>query len=127
MKAFQNIAVLGATGSIGRSTLDVIARHPDRFGAFALTAHTQADELFELCAVHRPALAVLVDEAQARALRIRLNGAGLPTEVLAGPAGLVAVVQHPEVDCVMAAIVGAAGLAPALAARSEERRVGREW
>ena len=123
MKAFQNVAVLGATGSIGRSTLDVVARHPDRFGAFALTAHTQADELFDLCAVHRPALAVLVDEARARALRTRVNGAGLPTEVLAGPAGLVAAVEHPEVDCVMAAIVGAAGLAPALAAAHAGKKI----
>ncbi|HKC45567.1 MAG TPA: 1-deoxy-D-xylulose-5-phosphate reductoisomerase [Burkholderiales bacterium] len=123
MKAFQNVAVLGATGSIGRSTLDVIARHPDRFGAFALTAHTQADELFDLCAVHRPALAVVADEAQARTLRARVNGAGLPTEVLAGPAGLVAAVEHPKVDCVMAAIVGAAGLAPALAAADAGKKI----
>src|SRR5262245_60561583 len=94
MKPFQKVPALGATGSIGRSTLDVVARHPDRFRAFALTAHTQADELFDLCAVHRPALAVLVDEAQARALRTRVNGAGLPTEVLAGPAGLVAAVEQ---------------------------------
>ncbi|HLB15406.1 MAG TPA: 1-deoxy-D-xylulose-5-phosphate reductoisomerase [Burkholderiales bacterium] len=112
----RNVAVLGATGSIGRSTLDVIARHPDRFRAFALTAHSRGDELFELCVAHRPALAVLADDAQARVLRSRLAAARLPTEVLAAAPGLIAVVEHPEVDCVMAAIVGAAGLAPTLAA-----------
>jgi 1-deoxy-D-xylulose-5-phosphate reductoisomerase len=116
MNATRNVAVLGATGSIGRSTLDVIARHPGRFRAVALTAHTQADELFELCIAHRPALAVLADPAQARVLGGRVASAGLPTEVLAGPEGLVAAVEHPSVDCVMAAIVGAAGLAPTLAA-----------
>jgi 1-deoxy-D-xylulose-5-phosphate reductoisomerase len=112
----RNVAVLGATGSIGRSTLDIIARHPDRFHAYVLTAHTRGDALFELCVVHRPALAVLADEAQARALRGRLASAGLPTEVLAGAENLVAAAGHPEVECVMAAIVGAAGLAPTLAA-----------
>jgi 1-deoxy-D-xylulose-5-phosphate reductoisomerase len=112
----RNVAVLGATGSVGRSTLDVIARHPGRFRAFALTAHKHGEELFELCITHRPAFAVLADEAEARALRARIAAAGLRTEVMAGREGLVAVAQHPEVECVMAAIVGAAGLAPTLAA-----------
>jgi 1-deoxy-D-xylulose-5-phosphate reductoisomerase len=116
MIGLRRVAVLGATGSIGRSTLDVIARHPRRFRAFALTAHSRADDLFELCAAHRPALAVVADEADARALRGRFAACGLPTEVLAGAAGLLAAVEHPDVDCVMAAIVGAAGLAPTLAA-----------
>ncbi len=122
MSSSRNVAILGATGSIGRSTLDVIARHPDRFRAFALTAHTQADDLLELCVAHRPALAVLADETRVRTLRRRVAAAGLPTEVLGGDQGLVAVVEHPQVDCVMAAIVGAAGLAPTLAAA----RAGRQ-
>jgi 1-deoxy-D-xylulose-5-phosphate reductoisomerase len=112
----QNVAILGATGSIGRSTLDVIARHPERFRAYALTAHTHADELFALCATHRPALAVIADDAQANGLRARIRATGLPTAVLAGAVGLLEVAAHPEVHAVMAAIVGAAGLAPTLAA-----------
>jgi 1-deoxy-D-xylulose-5-phosphate reductoisomerase len=116
MSGPRNVAILGATGSIGRNTLDVIARHPDRFRAFALTAHTQVDELLELCMTHRPAIAVVADEARARVLRGQVSAAGLPTEVRGGPSGLLAVVEHPEVDCVMAAIVGAAGLPPTLAA-----------
>ena len=123
MTARRNVAILGATGSVGRSTLDVIARHPERFRAFALTAHTQADELFELCAAHHPRWAVLGDEVRARTLRARLGEAGLATEVLAGPGGLVAAVEDPEVDCVMAAIVGAAGLAPTLAAARQGKKL----
>jgi 1-deoxy-D-xylulose-5-phosphate reductoisomerase len=111
-----NVAVLGATGSIGRSTLDVIGRHPGRFRAFALTANTQSEELFELCALHRPRVAVLADSQGAEALRRRLAGADVATEVLAGEAGLVSAAARREVDVVMAAIVGAAGLAPTLAA-----------
>ncbi|HET9042149.1 MAG TPA: 1-deoxy-D-xylulose-5-phosphate reductoisomerase [Burkholderiales bacterium] len=111
-----NVAVLGATGSIGRSTLDVIGRHPDRFRAFALTANTQSEELFELCTLHRPRVAVLADPQGAEALRRRLAGADIATEVLAGEAGLVSAAARPEIDVVMAAIVGAAGLAPTLAA-----------
>jgi 1-deoxy-D-xylulose-5-phosphate reductoisomerase len=118
-----NIAILGATGSIGRSTLDVIARHPDRFRAYALTANTQAEELFELCVALRPPLAVLGDTRAATALRSRLAAAKIATEVLAGEAGLVAVAERPEVDAVMAAIVGAAGLAPTLAAARSGKKV----
>jgi len=123
MSSIQNVAILGATGSIGRSTLDVIARHPDRFRAYALTAHTQADGLFELAVRHRPRLAVVADEAQARDLRGRLTAAGCAIEVLAGADALVAVASHPEVHAVMAAIVGAAGLAPTLAAARAAKRV----
>jgi 1-deoxy-D-xylulose-5-phosphate reductoisomerase len=118
-----NIAILGATGSIGRSTLDVIARHPERFRAYALTANTQAEELFELCVALRPQLAVLADTAAAATLRSRVAAAAVPTEVLAGEAGLVAVAERPEVDAVMAAIVGAAGLAPTLAAARAGKKV----
>ena len=123
MSATGNVAILGATGSIGRSTLDVIARHPDRFRAFALTANSRIDELCELCVVHRPRLAVVADEGQARALRTRLRASGVGAEVLAGPDGLVTVARHPEVDIVMAAIVGAAGLAPTLAAAYASKKI----
>jgi 1-deoxy-D-xylulose-5-phosphate reductoisomerase len=123
VSAVQNVAVLGATGSIGRSTLDVIARHPDRFRVFALTAHTQAAELLELAVRHRPRFAVLADDAQARDLRARLAATGREVEVLAGPDALVAVASHPEVDAVMAAIVGAAGLAPTLAAARTAKKL----
>jgi 1-deoxy-D-xylulose-5-phosphate reductoisomerase len=123
MSAIQNVAIIGATGSIGRSTLDVVARHPDRFRAFALTAHTQADELFELAVRHQPRFAVVADDAQARDLRARLASAGCEAEVLAGPDALVAIAAHPEVHAVMAAIVGAAGLAPTLAAARAAKKV----
>ena len=118
-----NVAILGATGSIGRSTLDVIARHPARFRAFALTANSQVDELFDLCLVYRPRVAVLAEEGSAATLRIRLAAAGVPIEVLAGGVGLVAAVERPEVDAVMAAIVGAAGLAPTLAAARAGKKI----
>jgi 1-deoxy-D-xylulose-5-phosphate reductoisomerase len=123
MSGIQNVAVLGATGSIGRSTLDVIARHPDRFRAFALTADTRGDALFELAVRHRPPFAVLADATAARALEVRLRAAGCATEVLAGPDALVAVAAHPEVDAVMAAIVGAAGLPPTLAAARAAKKI----
>lgn len=87
MSAPANVAILGATGSIGRSTLDVIARHPDRFRAYALTANTQVDELFELCVALRPPLAALADARAADTLRARLAAAAVPTEVFAGAAG----------------------------------------
>ncbi len=123
MSAIQNVAVLGATGSIGRSTLDVVARHPDRFRVFALTAHARADALVELAVRHRPRFAVLTNEVQARVLAERLAAADCPTEVQAGSAALAAVAGHPEVDVVMAAIVGAAGLAPTLAAARAAKKV----
>jgi len=118
-----NVAVLGATGSIGRSTLDVIGRHPDRFRAFALTANTQSEDLFELCATYRPRVAVLADGHGAKMLKRRLAGADIATEVLAGEAGLVSAATRPEVDVVMAAIVGAAGLAPTLAAAQAGKKL----
>ncbi len=123
MSELSYVTVLGATGSIGRSTLDVIARHPDRFRAFALTAHSDADGLLELCIAHRPVVAVISDAARAAGLRERLAAAGCAVEVLGGPTGLVEVAAHPSVDTVMAAIVGAAGLAPALAAARAGKKV----
>ena len=112
----QRVCILGATGSIGTNTLDVIARHPDRFEVFALTAHSRIDELFAQCVQWRPRYAVLPDAVQANALRRRLIEHGVRTEVLSGAQALCDLAEHPEVDAVMAAIVGAAGLASCLAA-----------
>lgn len=117
------ITVLGATGSIGVNTLDVVARHPERYGVFALTAHRQVDKLYQQCLQHRPAYAVLDRAEDAQALQTRLDAAGCCTEVLAGAASLVAVASAPEVDMVMAAIVGAAGLVPTLAAARAGKRI----
>lgn len=119
----QQITVLGATGSIGLSTLDVLARHPQRYEVFALTGFSRLTELETLCLRHRPQFAVAADEETARELQLRLRLAGLKTEVLAGEAGLCAVAAHPDVDAVMAAIVGAAGLQPTLAAVRAGKRV----
>ncbi len=109
------VSVLGSTGSIGASTLDVIARHPDRFGVFALAANASVDLMAQQCAEHRPRYAVMMQEAAAEALRRRLPAGG-DTEVLCGAEGLSQVAAAPEVDAVMAAIVGAAGLPSTLAA-----------
>ncbi|QIH06500.1 MULTISPECIES: 1-deoxy-D-xylulose-5-phosphate reductoisomerase [unclassified Pseudomonas] len=116
MNAVQQITVLGATGSIGLSTLDVIARHPDRYRVFALTGFSRLAELLALCVRHEPRYAVVPDAAAARLLEEGLRAAGLPTGVLVGEQGLCDVAAAPEVDAVMAAIVGAAGLRPTLAA-----------
>ncbi|MHC5349572.1 1-deoxy-D-xylulose-5-phosphate reductoisomerase [Metapseudomonas furukawaii] len=119
----QRITVLGATGSIGLSTLDVIARHPERYQAFALTGFTRLAELERLCLRHRPRFAVVPDAGAARQLQAALSAAGLPTRVLVGEQGLCEVAGHPDVDAVMAAIVGAAGLKPTLAAVEAGKRV----
>lgn len=119
----QQITVLGATGSIGASTLDVIARHPDRFAVFAVTANRQSGRMAEICLAHNPRYAVLVDTAAARELEQTLKQHGCRTEVLAGPAALADVSVHADVDAVMAAIVGAAGLAPTLAAARAGKKV----
>jgi 1-deoxy-D-xylulose-5-phosphate reductoisomerase len=112
----QRVCILGATGSIGVNTLDVISRHPDRFEVFALTAHSRVDELFAQCVEWRPRYAVLPDATRANELGVRLRGQGVKTEVLSGAQALCELAAHPDVDAVMAAIVGAAGLAPCLAA-----------
>lgn len=119
----QNITVLGSTGSIGVSTLDVIRRHPDRYQAFALCAHSQVDKLFEQCLEFRPRFAVLRDAPLAAELAARCRQAGLATEVCHGVEALVELSALPEVDAVMAAIVGAAGLEPTLAAARAGKRV----
>ncbi|MCB1825777.1 MAG: 1-deoxy-D-xylulose-5-phosphate reductoisomerase [Candidatus Competibacteraceae bacterium] len=117
------IAILGSTGSIGVSTLDVLQRHPDRFRVVVLTAHRDDEALFRQCLAHEPAVAVLADAAAAERLRERLRVAGRPVEVLAGVAGLERAATLPEVAYVMAAIVGAAGLPPTLAAARAGKRV----
>ncbi|MCK6425386.1 MAG: 1-deoxy-D-xylulose-5-phosphate reductoisomerase [Burkholderiaceae bacterium] len=119
----QRVCVLGATGSIGSSTLDVIARHPQRFEVFALSAHSRADELERLCLQWQPRFAVLGDAAAAQDLAQRLEAAGCATRVRSGAAALEEIAAHPEVDSVMAAIVGAAGLAPCLAAARAGKRL----
>lgn len=119
----KGVTILGATGSIGRSTLDVLKRHPDRYRAVALTALNDVAHLLEQCREHRPKYAVLVDEAAAAALRKTLREQGLKTEVLAGAHALEEVASLPETDYVMAAIVGAAGLLSSLAAARAGKRV----
>ncbi|MDE2093666.1 MAG: 1-deoxy-D-xylulose-5-phosphate reductoisomerase [Burkholderiales bacterium] len=119
----QRICILGATGSVGTSTLDVVARHPERFEIVALTAHHRVDELFLQCLQWRPRFAALPEAAQANSLRQRLRAHGVPTQVLAGAQALIDLASHPEVDTVMAAIVGAAGLAPCLAAARAGKRL----
>jgi 1-deoxy-D-xylulose-5-phosphate reductoisomerase len=119
----QQVTVLGATGSIGTSTLDVIARHPDRYRVYALTAHTSKEALLAQCREHRPRFAVLDDANDAEWLQQALAPTGIDTKVLSGPEALCDVASVPEVDTVMAAIVGAAGLLPALAAAEAGKRV----
>jgi 1-deoxy-D-xylulose-5-phosphate reductoisomerase len=121
--AVQTVSVLGSTGSIGKNTLDVIARHPDRYRVFALSAHSRVDELLAQCQVHRPTYAVLPDADAAARLGAGLRRAGSATEVLHGVQALEQIAAHPEVDAVMAAIVGAAGLGPCLAAARAGKRL----
>jgi 1-deoxy-D-xylulose-5-phosphate reductoisomerase len=117
------IAVLGSTGSIGASTLDVVSRHPGRFRVDTLAARSDHRRLFAQCLAHRPRVAVLEDREAAHALRTALAGADLATRVETGAAALVDAVRATEVDVVMAAIVGAAGLPSTIAAASAGRRV----
>ena len=119
----QRVCVLGSTGSIGVNTLDVIARHPERYEIVALSAMSRVDELLVQCLVLQPRFAVMPDPAAAARLRSSLREAGSPTEVLDGAQALADVASHPDVDTVMAAIVGAAGLAPAIAAARAGKRL----
>ncbi|MDP3846590.1 MAG: 1-deoxy-D-xylulose-5-phosphate reductoisomerase [Pseudomonas sp.] len=123
MSQLQQISVLGATGSIGLSTLDVIARHPERYQVFALSGFSRLLELETLCRRFHPRFAVVPTAVVALELQGALQAAGLSTEVLVGEAGLCEVAAHPEVDAVMAAIVGAAGLKPTLAAVEAGKKV----
>ena len=115
------LCVLGSTGSIGVNTLDVVARHPDRYEVFALSAHSRVEPFAAQCLALRPRYAVMCGGEPARALRERLVGSGV--EVLDGERALSDIAAHPEVDVVMAAIVGAAGLAPCLAAARAGKRL----
>lgn len=119
----MKLTILGATGSIGVSTLDVVARHPDRFEVVALTGHSQVDVLAAQCRQFRPAFAVVGSASAAKQLAGLLREAGVRTEVLSGADALTEVARLPEVDAVMAAIVGAAGLPPTLAAARAGKRV----
>lgn len=119
----QQLTILGSTGSIGVSTLDVLRRHRQRYRVVALCAHRQADRLFEQCLEFQPCHAVLGDPALAADLGVRLAAAGCPTRVAHGPEALIRMVQLPEVDTVMAAIVGAAGLPPTLAAAVAGKKI----
>jgi 1-deoxy-D-xylulose-5-phosphate reductoisomerase len=119
----QQVTVLGATGSVGLSTLDVIARHPDLYQVFALTGFSRQSELLALCIKHTPRFAVLPTQEAARKLQDDLAAAGLDTRVLVGEAGLCEVAADSQVDTVLAAIVGAAGLKPTLAAVEAGKKV----
>jgi len=123
MAAPRRLALLGATGSIADSTLDVVARHPGRFTVAAVAAHRNAAKLLDVCRRFRPAFAALLDADAARALAAALAAEGLPTRVGAGPAALVEAAVWEDSDTVLAAIVGAAGLPPTLAAARAGRRI----
>ena len=123
MTMVRTLSLLGATGSIGDSTLDVVARHPDRFVVVGLAAHRQWEKLAALCRRFRPRLAALLDPDAARALARALAGDGLPTEVVSGNEGLCAVATLTDADTVLAAIVGACGLLPTLAAARAGKRI----
>jgi 1-deoxy-D-xylulose-5-phosphate reductoisomerase len=119
----QRIAILGSTGSVGTSTLDVVARHPDRFEVFGLSGNRRLDELVAQALQFRPRVVAVPGEAQARSVRQALVAHGLHTEVTTGPDALSELAAHGEVDAVMAAIVGAAGLAPCMAAARAGKRL----
>ena len=118
-----NITVLGSTGSIGTNTLDVIERHPHRFQVFALTAATQVDKMLAQCIRHQPVFAVMANAEHGQKLQDACKANGLATQVLCGSDAIQMVASHESVDAVMAAIVGAAGLAPCLAAAKAGKRL----
>ncbi|MFV2057039.1 MAG: 1-deoxy-D-xylulose-5-phosphate reductoisomerase [Thiohalomonadales bacterium] len=119
----KGVSILGSTGSIGINTLDVITRHPKQFHVLALSANSQTDRLFEQCRVHKPEYAVMVNSDAAADLATKLTKYGLTTQVLSGEQGLIEIASLPQVDAVMAAIVGAAGLMPSLAAAEAGKTV----
>jgi 1-deoxy-D-xylulose-5-phosphate reductoisomerase len=123
MTAVQRLAILGSTGSIGTSTLDVVARHPDRFVVDALSAYQRTDVLIEQCRGFKPRLVVLPDEERAGTVRDALAELGLKTIVRSGAQALCEMAAAPEADSVMAAIVGAAGLPPCMAAARAGKRL----
>ena len=119
----QRLTVLGSTGSIGTSTLDVVRRHPASYEVFALSAATQVDVMLAQCAEFKPRYAVMASAAHAKALADKLQSNGLVTQVLQAQDALEKIASHPEVDAVMGAIVGAAGLSPCLAAAKAGKRL----
>ena len=123
MPKLQQITILGATGTIGVNTLDVIKQHLHRFEVFALTANQNVDALFNQCEKFNPRYAVMLEEQSAEQLSVKLKQAGSTTEVLNGVSALEFVSAHDKVDTVMAAIVGAAGLRPAIAAAKAGKRI----
>ncbi|HSN80384.1 MAG TPA: 1-deoxy-D-xylulose-5-phosphate reductoisomerase [Rhodoferax sp.] len=119
----QRVAILGSTGSIGVSTLEVLSLHPDRFEVFALTASTQVDKLLRQCVKFRPSFAVMASQMHGQELARQCRELGLSTQVLCGPDAITEVARHEQVDVVMAAIVGAAGLASCLGAARAGKRL----
>ena len=123
MPVTQNLAILGSTGSIGVSTLDVVSRHPGMFRIIALTARNQTDLLFKQCCRFKPTLAVMLEPAAAAELERRIKRSGLECAVQSGPEALEHAVSLPQIDTVMAAIVGIAGLRPTLAAARAGKKI----
>jgi len=119
----QRITILGSTGSIGVNTLDVIARHPDRFEVFALTGATQVDLMLQQCVTFKPSMVVMAHAEAATQLQEKLDAYGLGIRVQSGAKALEEVAEHPNVDSVMAAIVGAAGLKACIAAALSGKRL----
>jgi 1-deoxy-D-xylulose-5-phosphate reductoisomerase len=119
----QRLTVLGSTGSIGTSTLDVVRRHPASYEVFALSAATQVDVMLAQCAEFKPRYAVMASAVHAKVLTEKLQSNGLVTQVLQAQNALEKIASHPEVDAVMGAIVGAAGLSPCLAAAKAGKRL----
>ncbi|MCY7371231.1 MAG: 1-deoxy-D-xylulose-5-phosphate reductoisomerase, partial [Polaromonas sp.] len=119
----MRVTVLGSTGSVGVNTLDVIARHPDRFEVFALSAATQVDLMLQQCLQFKPRFAVMASAAHAGLLAEKLTQNGLETEVLRAKTAIEMIAEHEHTDIVMAAIVGAAGLASCMAAARAGKRL----
>lgn len=119
----QSITILGSTGSIGLSTLDVLSRHPEHYQVYALSAYRSAEKLFEQCLQFHPELAVMLDEAAAQQLATQLKNSDCATQVLCGEQALEQISSAQQVDIVVAAIVGAAGLMPTLAAAKTGKRI----
>ncbi len=119
----QRVAILGSTGSIGVNTLEVLALHPQQYQVFALTASTSVEALFAQCCQYQPAFAIMADAASGRDLKQRCTAQGLSVEVQWGAQAIADIAAHPQVDAVMASIVGAAGLAPCMAAARSGKRL----
>ncbi|MDO9404643.1 MAG: 1-deoxy-D-xylulose-5-phosphate reductoisomerase [Polaromonas sp.] len=119
----QRVTVLGSTGSVGANTLDVMARHPDRFEVFALSASTRVDLMLDQCVRFRPRYAVMASPAHGRELASQVEREGLAVQVLSGTEALEMIAAHESADTVMAAIVGAAGLRPCMAAARAGKRL----